>query len=40
MKHGQRTEALALRDSVLKQPVPDPYASPMLIARDAARKIE
>jgi hypothetical protein len=40
MKHGQRPEALVLRDSVLKSPMPDPYAWPMLIARDAARKIE
>ena len=39
-KHGQRTDALALRDSVLKQKVPDPFAWYVLIARDAARKIE
>jgi len=39
-KHGQRVDALALRDSVLKQKVPDPFAWYVLIARDAARKIE
>jgi len=40
IKHGQRIEALALRDSVLKVKVPDPFAWSVLIARDAARKIE
>jgi tetratricopeptide (TPR) repeat protein len=40
MKHGQRPEALAMKDAVLKQPMPDPFAWPMLIARDTARKIE
>jgi tetratricopeptide (TPR) repeat protein len=40
MKHGQRSDALALRDSVLKLAAPDPYASQVLIARDVARKIE
>lgn len=40
MKHGQRPEGLALRDAVLKQSVPDPFAWTVLIARDAARKIE
>jgi len=39
-KHGQRVDALALRDSVLKQQVPDPFAWYVLIARDAVRKIE
>ena len=39
-KHGQRVDALARRDSVLKQQVPDPFAWYVLIARDAARKIE
>jgi len=40
MKHGQRVDALAMRDSVLKQQVRDPFAWTVLIARDAARKIE
>jgi tetratricopeptide (TPR) repeat protein len=40
MKHGQRVDALATRDSVLKQQVRDPFAWTVLIARDAARKIE
>jgi Tfp pilus assembly protein PilF len=40
IKHGQRVEALALRDSVLKAKVPDPFAWYVLIARDAARRIE
>jgi hypothetical protein len=40
MKHGQRVDALAMRDSVLKQQVQDPFAWTVLIARDAARKIE
>jgi tetratricopeptide (TPR) repeat protein len=40
MKHGQRAEALAMKDAVLKEPMPDPFAWPMLIARDTARKIE
>ena len=39
-KHGQRPEGLALRDAVLKQANPDPFAWTTLIARDAARKIE
>jgi tetratricopeptide (TPR) repeat protein len=39
-KHGQRVEALAMRDSVLKASVTDPFAWTVLIARDAARKIE
>jgi tetratricopeptide (TPR) repeat protein len=39
-KHGQRVEALAIRDSVMKVRVPDPFAWYVLIARDAARKIE
>ena len=39
-KHGQRVDALAMRDSVLKQSVPDPFAWTVLIARDAARKIQ
>jgi tetratricopeptide (TPR) repeat protein len=39
-KHGQRIDALALRDSVMKTHVPDPFAWYVLIARDAARKIE
>jgi hypothetical protein len=40
MKHGQRIDALAMRDSVLKHQVTDPFAWTVLIARDAARKIE
>jgi hypothetical protein len=40
MKHGQRTDALQLKDAVLKRPVPDPYSWTVLIARDTARKIE
>jgi tetratricopeptide (TPR) repeat protein len=40
LKHGQRPQALMLKDSVLKQPMPDPFSWTMLIARDAARKIE
>jgi len=40
MKHGQRVDALAMRDSVLKQQVRDPFAWTVFIARDAARKIE
>lgn len=40
MKHGQRPDALVVRDSVLKEPVPDPFSWTTLIARDAARKIE
>lgn len=39
MKHGQRTDALALRDALLKQSTADPFAWTSLIARDAARKI-
>ena len=38
-KRGQKVQAIALRDSVLKQPMPDPFAWPMIIVRDAARKI-
>jgi hypothetical protein len=40
IKHGQRVEALAMRDSVMKQQVADPFAWTVLIARDVARKIE
>ena len=40
IKHGQRVDALAMRDSVLKKEVADPFAWTVLIARDAARKIE
>ena len=40
VKHGQRVDALAMRDSVLKFQVADPFAWTVLIARDAARKIE
>ena len=40
MKHGQRIPGLAMRDSVLKAQVTDPFAWTVLIARDAARKIE
>ena len=40
LKHGRRIDAMALRDSVLKQQVPDPFAWYVLIARDAARKIQ
>ncbi|HEY2376669.1 MAG TPA: tetratricopeptide repeat protein [Gemmatimonadaceae bacterium] len=39
-KHGQRVDALAIKDSVLKQHVPDPFAWSVLIARDVARKIQ
>ena len=38
-KHGQKAEALALRDSVLRQPMADPFSWRMLIVRDAARAI-
>ena len=38
-KRGRRAEASALRDSVLSQPMPDPFAWDMLIARDIARRI-
>jgi tetratricopeptide (TPR) repeat protein len=40
IKHGQRVDAMAIRDSVLKQQVKDPFAWTVLIARDAARKIQ
>jgi tetratricopeptide (TPR) repeat protein len=40
MKHGQRPDALVLKDAVLKQSEPDPFSWTTLIARDAARKIE
>lgn len=40
IKHGQRVDALAMRDSVLKHQAADPFAWTVLIARDAARKIE
>jgi len=40
MKHGQRIPGLAMRDSVLKAQATDPFAWTVLIARDAARKIE
>jgi hypothetical protein len=40
IKHGERVPAMAVRDSVLKTPVADPFAWTVLIARDAARKIE
>jgi tetratricopeptide (TPR) repeat protein len=40
IKHGNRVDALAMRDSVLKHQVADPFAWTVLIARDAARKIE
>lgn len=39
-KHGQRIAAMAIRDSVMRQPVTDPFAWSVLIARDLARKIE
>lgn len=38
-KRGQKAQAMALRDSVLNQPTPDPFSWTMMIARDAARKI-
>jgi Tfp pilus assembly protein PilF len=38
-KHGDRASATAIKDSVMRQPVPNPYAWSVLIARDAARKI-
>ena len=40
IKHGNRVDALAMRDSVLKHQPGDPFAWTVLIARDAARKIE
>lgn len=40
MKHGQRPDALVLKDAVLKQPAAEPFSWTVLIARDAARKIE
>ncbi|HEX4469962.1 MAG TPA: hypothetical protein VH080_10520, partial [Gemmatimonadaceae bacterium] len=39
-KHGQRVTAMAIKDSVMRQPVTDPFAWSVLIARDAARKIQ
>lgn len=39
-KHGQRISAMAIRDSVMRQPVADPFAWSVLIARDVARKIQ
>lgn len=39
-KHGERVSAMAIRDSVMRQPVPNPFAWSVLIARDAARKIQ
>ena len=39
-KHGDRIAAIAIRDSVMRQPVVDPFAWSVLIARDAARKIQ
>lgn len=39
-KHGDRVGAIAIRDSVMRQPVPNPFAWSVLIARDAARKIQ
>lgn len=39
-KHGQRVDAMAIRDSVMRQPVADPFAWSVLIARDLARKIQ
>ena len=38
-KKGETALAIALRDSVLKYPMPDPFAWPMIIVRDAARRI-
>ena len=38
-KRGHKQEAMALRDSVLKQPMADPFSWRMLIVRDAARAI-
>ena len=38
-KHGELATAIAIRDSVLKQPVPDPFAWNVLVARDIARKV-
>ncbi|HKW11799.1 MAG TPA: hypothetical protein VJO33_15535 [Gemmatimonadaceae bacterium] len=40
MKHGQRVDALALRDSVMTLQVPDPFAWYVFIARDVVRKIQ
>ena len=39
-KRGERVAAMAIRDSVMQQPVADPFAWSVLIARDAARKIQ
>jgi Tfp pilus assembly protein PilF len=39
-KHGERVSAMAIKDSVMRQPVADPFAWSVLIARDLARKIE
>lgn len=38
-KRGDKAQAMALRDSVLKQPMADPFSWRMLIVRDAARAI-
>ena len=38
-KRGLKPQAIALRDSVLKQPMADPFSWRMLIVRDAARAI-
>jgi uncharacterized membrane-anchored protein len=38
-KSGHHAEALALRDSVLQEPLADPFSWPMVIARGVARKI-
>jgi tetratricopeptide (TPR) repeat protein len=38
-KHGRLPEAMAVRDSVLRQPVPNPFTSTAIIARDVARKV-
>jgi hypothetical protein len=38
-KAGRRTEAAALRDSVLTQPLADPNSWPMIVARGVALKI-
>jgi tetratricopeptide (TPR) repeat protein len=36
---GHHAEAIALRDSVMTQPLADPYSWPMIIARGVARRI-
>lgn len=39
-KRGERVTAMAIRDSVMQTPVSDPFSWSVLIARDAARKVQ